>query len=212
MSTPPVGPPAGPLSHLELRRLQPSSTCVHDPRSVYVERFWLGVLGPSAVWFLRMARRELDSATPTTPAVVDLRAAARQLGIGHQGGRHSPMMRTIDRCATFGMAAVTDQHGTLAVRTLLPPVPHALQSRLPSTLREELRQWSSTARSPHTVEQESWARRTATSFLELGLGLHESCERLVTCGISPELARRATAWAWSTDAEQGAGPAHLTMR
>ena len=25
----------------------------HDPRSVYVEQFWLGVLGPTATWLLR---------------------------------------------------------------------------------------------------------------------------------------------------------------
>src|ERR1044072_7549640 len=25
----------------------------HDPRSAYVERFWLGILGPSTTWLLR---------------------------------------------------------------------------------------------------------------------------------------------------------------
>ncbi len=25
----------------------------HDPRSLYVERFWLGILGPSTTWLLR---------------------------------------------------------------------------------------------------------------------------------------------------------------
>ena len=25
----------------------------HDPRSVYVEQFWLSVLGPTATWLLR---------------------------------------------------------------------------------------------------------------------------------------------------------------
>jgi len=172
---------------------------------MYVERFWLGVLGPSAVWFLRLARRELDASTETTPAVVDLGAAARQIGIGHQGGRHSPMMRTIERCTTFGMAR-TDRPGVLAVRTLLPPVPHALQSRLPRLLRDELRQWSATAVSPRHIGRETCVRRTASSFLELGFGLHEACERLVACGVDPELARRATAWAWSIASDPADDP------
>src|SRR6187399_2652384 len=33
----------------------------YDPRSAYVERFWLGVLGPSATWLLRRLARGLDS-------------------------------------------------------------------------------------------------------------------------------------------------------
>src|ERR1043165_413866 len=33
----------------------------HDPRSPYVERFWLGVLGPSAVVFMRRLGNELGS-------------------------------------------------------------------------------------------------------------------------------------------------------
>src|SRR3954451_13629533 len=34
----------------------------HDPRSAYVERFWLGVLGPSAIWLLRRLASGLDAA------------------------------------------------------------------------------------------------------------------------------------------------------
>ena len=33
----------------------------HDPRSPYVERFWLGVLGPSSVVFLRRLAAELEA-------------------------------------------------------------------------------------------------------------------------------------------------------
>src|SRR4029079_11787921 len=33
----------------------------HDPRSAYVERFWLGVLGPSAIWLLRRLASGLDA-------------------------------------------------------------------------------------------------------------------------------------------------------
>jgi len=33
----------------------------HDPRSSYVERFWLGVLGPSSVVFLRRIANEFET-------------------------------------------------------------------------------------------------------------------------------------------------------
>src|SRR5258706_11580636 len=68
----------------------------HDPRSPYVERFWLGVLGPSSVVFLRRVAAELEA----NPAGFELPLAetARALGLGMKGGRNSPFLRTINRC------------------------------------------------------------------------------------------------------------------
>ena len=34
----------------------------HDPRSAYVERFWLGTLGPSSTWLLRAIAYGLEAA------------------------------------------------------------------------------------------------------------------------------------------------------
>src|SRR5258708_8672727 len=41
--------------HLEIRPWPDEllDTLGHDPRSLYVERFWLGILGPSTTWLLR---------------------------------------------------------------------------------------------------------------------------------------------------------------
>ena len=54
----------------------------HDPRSAYVERFWLGVLGPTATWVLRRLARGLDA----EPAgyCVDLVATARTMGLSYE--------------------------------------------------------------------------------------------------------------------------------
>ena len=30
----------------------------HDPRSTYVEQFWLGILGPRTVWLLSQTQRD----------------------------------------------------------------------------------------------------------------------------------------------------------
>jgi len=33
----------------------------HDPRSSYVEQFWLGILGPSTTWLIRFLANRLDA-------------------------------------------------------------------------------------------------------------------------------------------------------
>src|SRR4051812_49804380 len=56
----------------------------HDPRSHYVERFWLGILGPSTTWLLRRVAAGLEA----SPAGFDLSLTetARSLGLGGEGG------------------------------------------------------------------------------------------------------------------------------
>src|SRR2546428_4922878 len=63
----------------------------HDPRSSYVERFWLGILGPSTTWLLRRLATGLEAPPPG----VELPPAetARPPGLGGKGGRHSPVLR-----------------------------------------------------------------------------------------------------------------------
>src|SRR5688500_16276454 len=77
----------------------------HDPRSAYVERFWLGILGPSTTFLLRRLAAELEA----NPAGFDLPLGdtARALGLGMRGGRNSPFLRTVQRCCQFGMAQLT---------------------------------------------------------------------------------------------------------
>src|SRR3954462_3352447 len=74
----------------------------HDPRSHYVERFWLGILGPSTTWLLRRIAPDLEASPagvrvpPTEPA--------KALGLGHMGGRHSPFVRALTRLCQFELA------------------------------------------------------------------------------------------------------------
>ena len=48
----------------------------HDPRSAYVEKFWLPVLGPSTIWFLR--RLEAKVGVPTDRGCSDEEHAAQR--------------------------------------------------------------------------------------------------------------------------------------
>ena len=166
----------------------------HDPRSAYVERFWIPVLGPSAVWLLRLLAREFDELTPGDDLRLDLDSTARRLGLQHRGGRGSTFMRTIERCTMFDVARCTDD-AVLTVRRKLPPVPRRLHDRLPRELRDEVGRWSRTDGQTEFSVGEN--RLLASCMLMLGHGLHESAERLVTLGLAPNAANEATAWAWA---------------
>lgn len=166
----------------------------HDPRSAYVERFWVAILGPSAVWLLRLLAREFDELAAGDDLPLDLESTARRLGLQHRGGRTSTLMRTIDRCAAFHLARFNDD-AVLKVRRQLPPVPHRLLDRMPRELRDEVGRWSRTDGAEDFSVGE--IRLLASSMLLLGHGLHESAERLVTLGLTPDAANEATAWAWA---------------
>ncbi len=110
----------------------------HDPRSAYVERFWLGVIGPSALWLLRTFAYGFDSA-PQGYAL-DVHNVARALGLGDRVGRHSPVQRAVDRLCRFDLAAVRGGV-TLLVRRDIPWLEERKVSRLPALLQVEHEQW-----------------------------------------------------------------------
>ena len=119
MHEPAGDPPTFPISTL---RVEPWADPVidavgHDVRSLYVERFWLGVLGPSSTWLLRRLVAGLDDAPDGYD--LDLALTATELGLGVRSGKHSPFVRSIERCCRFGAAHQVDD-ATLRVRRKLP--------------------------------------------------------------------------------------------
>ena len=165
----------------------------HDPRSAYVERFWLGILGPSATWLLRALVRQLEE----SPDGFDLRLddAARALGLGGVGGRHSPFVRAITRCCQFGLAqAVGDR--ALAVRRKVPPLTRHQVGRLPATLQEAHRAWQEQAlRRPDDDQLPERARQLALTLLELGEDVEAVEAQLLRWRFPPPVATAAAAWA-----------------
>ncbi len=111
----------------------------HDPRGDYVERFWLGVVGPSTVLLLRRFARGLE--VHPSGFRVGLAETARALGLGAGTGRNSPVVRTIDRARSFGLARDLGA-GELAVRTIVPPLPRRHVQRLPETLQRAHAAWT----------------------------------------------------------------------
>jgi hypothetical protein len=86
--------------------------------SAYTETVLLPILGPSATFALR--RLGTWAAAQAEGLVVDASELARDLGLGHKGGRNSTMARTIGRLCQFGMAEWRGD--VLMVRTAVAPV------------------------------------------------------------------------------------------
>ena len=134
----------------------------YDPRSAYVERFWLGVLGPSAVWLLRRLARGLEEHPDGFR--INLADTARALGLGEGTGRNSMVVRTVDRTCQFGVAQL---HGRdrLAVRSHVAPLNARQLKRLPVAVQRAHDQWVGGSAD---AEQRRRALTIAIGLLERG--------------------------------------------
>lgn len=195
-STLPTAEPPGLPATLSIRPWSDGviDTLGHDPRSAYVEQFWLGVLGPSTTWLLRRLAAGLEA----SPAGFDLPLAdtAQALGLGSKGGRHSPFMRALGRCCQFDLADARPG-GVLAVRRKLPPLSRRQLFRLPPSLQAAHHEWQEEQlRTPADDQLRRRCRRLALSLLELGEDLEATERQLHRWKFHPALSREAAAWAW----------------
>jgi hypothetical protein len=114
----------------------------HHVSSLYVEIFWLPVLGPSALLLLR--RCALLTSRRPHGSTVALELLSASLGLGKGVSRNAPLPRAIDRCIRFGAARrVTDNR--LAVRRMLGPLSRQHVARLHPTLQELHANWDTGA-------------------------------------------------------------------
>jgi hypothetical protein len=172
-----------------------------DPRSAYVERFWLPVLGPSCTLLVRRLADHLDD----HPAglAIDLDETARSLGLGGAVGRHAPFLRAIDRAVRYGLMRRAG-HQELAVRRRVGPLPERLVGRLPSALQRDHRAWERPADGSLSLAQaRGQARRLALALRSPGEPTARTEGRLVRAGVHPALAHEAADWAGSVGTGTG---------
>ncbi len=175
----------------------------HDPRSEYVERYWLAILGPSTMWLVRHLANELDR--NPTGFKLDMRETARSLGMGVGTGQKAPFIRSIERTCRFGAARFVGP-STLAVRRTLPTLSSNLASRLPSELRREHREVAkSPSCRPSSKEIRGRARQLALTLLQLGEDLAVTEHQLQRWHFHPAVAHEATRWAFDRYQQAGAG-------
>lgn len=156
-----------------------------DPHSRYVELFWLGILGPTATWLLRRLAFGLDHYPDGYE--LDLSETATALGLSFVPGRHSPFLRSLQRCVLFGMA--NEGPGGLAVRRRVPPLANRQIDRLPPHLKAAHAEWGG----PVEVAPAEQHRAEAVAFalLQHGDPPDEIERRLLLLGTPPTAAAGA---------------------
>ena len=169
----------------------------YDPRSWYVEQFWLPIAGPTATWLLRRLVARFDGEPDGFD--LDLGETPRALGLGPRTGRNSPFRRALGRCVTFKLARPHGP-GALAVRRRMPPLPRRSLDRLPPSLQRLHTEWSeSEGRSEVLADARARARRIALHLVDVesdrgALELH-LVRRRVHPAIAHETSQWVTSWA-----------------
>jgi hypothetical protein len=164
----------------------------YDARSLYVERFWLGILGPSATWLLRHLVDRLEQSPDGFH--LDLDECATALGLGRYRGASGAFPRTIARCCQFGTSRLAGT-STLEVRRRLPPLTRRQVARLSPVLQADHARWVDQAPAVVAADMRDRARRLALSLVELGEDGEGTERQLHRWRFHPALASEATAWA-----------------
>ena len=149
----------------------------HDPRSRYVETFWLGVLGPTATWLMRRLAAGLDQHPDGYE--LDLDTLARSMGLSFSMGRSSPFTKALQRCVMFGLAHPLPSGG-LAVRRRIPRVAHRHLRRMPDDLQRAHDLWDRGVVSTETLTR---AHQLAMAMLEVGDDAAVVEHQLVAIGV-----------------------------
>lgn len=164
----------------------------HDPRSAYVETFWLPVLGPSTTWLIRRIATGFDHAPDGY--TVNCPDLSRELGLGESLTKNSAFVRAIDRACKFGMAQLHDD--TLYVRKRVVGLGERQTGRLTKRLRLLHESWTAPSvgdsEFDHMVIR---SRRLALTLLELGEDLSTTERQLHAWQFHPSVAFDAAHWA-----------------
>jgi hypothetical protein len=158
----------------------------HDPRSSYVERFWLGTLGPTATWLVRRLAAGFDEQPEGYD--LDLATTAQALGLSYSKGASSAFAKAFGRCIMFGLAH--QRSDGYAVRRMLPDVARRHLSRLPGVVQQEHERWIEMARG-HRLEVLQRARSLAAAMLEAGDDAELIEPQLIAIGVPETTAGEA---------------------
>lgn len=173
-----------------------------DPRSNYVEAYWLSTLGPSTTWLLRRLAAGLDESPDGFD--LDMPGCAREIGLGDKGGRHSPFARSLARLAQFEIARWQPAVATLEVRRRVPPLNRRQVSYLPDALRARHDAWQRAqldAPAPQTTRRR--CRSLAYVLIETGEDASAAERQLLSLGYHPALCYESATWAAERFAARG---------
>lgn len=170
----------------------PTDRSGHDPRSRYVEHFWLPIVGPSTVLLLRRMAMTFD--LKPTGFSLELDELSRSLGLGRHSSPNSSLTRTLRRLCQFGLAR-SNKDDKLAIRRRLPAVAHHHVARLPPALQRLHMNWVDETRAIGTSDRAPHARQLALRLAECGQHRDEIHAALVEWRFGEDLAVELAAWA-----------------
>jgi len=165
----------------------------HDPRSAYVETFWLPVVGPSTTLLLRRLADEFDA----EPDGFEIEAGvlSREIGLGARTDRRGAFAKTLQRCAKFHM--LQQRGDVLYVRRRIPPLSHRQVKRLGSRLQILHGSWTIDPDDDGAERRTELVRAThlARTLLALGEAQHDAERQLHQWHFHPSIAWHAVQWA-----------------
>jgi hypothetical protein len=125
-----------------------------EPRSSYVERFWLPVLGPSSIVLARNIMAAFDS----NNGGYRINSAVQAGSVGLAPGQ---LRRVIERLVGFGLAKYCDPN-TVALRTAWPLIGSSAIRQLPKAISQLHSDWIllTDTLDPDSVQQREFWRLT----------------------------------------------------
>jgi len=117
--------------------MPPGRDVGHDPRSAYVERFWLSTLGPSATWIIRRIADHLDDSPDG--AAVNLNDLAQSVGLSFARGVDSPFGKALHRCSMFNL--IRPNGSGYDVKRRIPDLTTRQLDRMHQRLRRDHDEW-----------------------------------------------------------------------
>jgi hypothetical protein len=173
----------------------------HDPRSPYVEQFWLSILGPSTTFLIRHFAALLDQWPDGYE--INLDETARSIGLVNQTGRGSPFARALSRTVQFNVA---QPYGFgIAVRQQLPTLTARQVAHLTPALQRTHAQWLEGPGSRiDEASQTRRARRLARTLIDLGEDGPTAEWQLRQWRFHPSVGEEAVAWALQDRGRPGA--------
>lgn len=171
----------------------------HDPRSAYVETFWLPIVGPSTTLLLRRLADEFDGAPEGFE--IDCVSLSRDIGLGPRMDRRGSFGRTLERCEKFHL--LQQQGDLLYVRSKIPRLSYRQVNRLSPRLQALHNSWTIEPADDGAQRRTELVRAAhlARTLLALGEATHDAERQLHQWQFHPSIAWHAVQWAL-TDPEQ----------
>jgi len=165
----------------------------YEPRSAYVETFWLPIIGPSSTLLLRRLAEEFDDAPDGFE--IECASLSREIGLGPRLDRRGALARTLERCTKFQVLEL--QGELLYVRRRLPGLSQRQVAKLGTRLQALHHSWTITPDDDGAQRRTELVRAAhlARTLLALNESAHDTERQLHQWHFHPSIAWHAVQWA-----------------